>query len=223
MPRHRVGRIEDHAYLGNMRTGALVDRDGGVAWMGLPRFDSKAHFASILGTEDHGLWRIGPAVPDGAAPGADQRRYLDDTLILESLWVTKAGTVKVLDFMPPTGEAAQLVRIVQGVSGRVAMRSVLRARTGYGRTTPQLVFDGRRVSASLDEGRLWLDADVHHYGHGGDLLSDFAVSEGEQVAFALSWQSDHDTPPPLPAPAALLRQTTRFWTPAPAAKRPSAP
>nr|WP_267905309.1 glycoside hydrolase family 15 protein [Streptomyces marianii] len=207
-----MGRIEDHAYLGNMRTGALVDRDGSIAWMGLPRFDSKAHFTSILGTEKHGLWRIGPVGPDGATPAADRRRYLDDTLILESVWTTEAGTVRVLDFMPTTGDAAQLVRIVQGVAGRVAMRSVLRARTGYGRTTPQLVFGGRRVSARLDEGRFWLDADVHLGARGDDLLSEFAVSEGEQVAFTLSWQPDQTTPPPLPAPAALLRQTTDFWT-----------
>ncbi|MFC8438157.1 glycoside hydrolase family 15 protein [Streptomyces griseoincarnatus] len=212
LPRRLVGRIQDHAYLGNMRTGALVDRDGSIAWMGLPRFDSKAHFASILGTEEHGLWRIGPVGPDSAAPAADRRRYLGATLILESVWITKAGTIKVLDFMPPTGEAAQLVRIIQGVSGRVAMRSVLRARTGYGRTTPQLVADGRRTGADLDEGRLWLDADVPVGAREGDLVSQFTVSEGEQVAFTLSWHLDCDTPPPLPAPAELLRQTTEFWT-----------
>ncbi|MGW1815361.1 glycoside hydrolase family 15 protein [Streptomyces sp. NPDC002125] len=204
--------IQDHAYVGNMRTGALVGRDGRVSWMALPRFDSRAHFTSILGTEEHGLWRIGPVSPDGTAPAADRRRYLGDTLILESVWTTKAGTVKVLDFMPTTGEAAQLVRIVEGVAGSVTMHSVLRARTDYGRTTPQLVFSGRRVSARLDEGRLWLDADVHLGARGDDLFSQFTVSEGEQVAFTLSWQPDQTTPPPLPAPAALLRQTTAFWT-----------
>ncbi|MCZ0984449.1 glycoside hydrolase family 15 protein [Streptomyces sp. x-45] len=204
--------IQDHAYVGNMRTGALVGRDGRVSWMALPRFDSRAHFTSILGTEEHGLWRIGPISPDGTTPAADRRRYLDNTLILESVWTTEAGTVKVLDFMPTTGEAAQLVRIVEGVAGRVTMHSVLRARTDYGRTTPQLVFSGRRVSATLDEGRLWLDADVHLGARGDDLFSQFTVSEGEQVAFTLSWQPDQTTPPPLPAPAALLRQTTAFWT-----------
>ncbi len=212
LSRRRVGRIQDHAYLGNMRTGALLDGDGSVAWMALPRFDSKAHFASILGTEEHGLWRIGPVAPDDAAPAADRRRYLGDSLVLESVWNTKAGTIKVLDFMPPTGEAAQLVRIIQGVSGRVTMRSVLRARTGYGHTTPQLVADCRRAAADLDEGRLWLDADVPVGTREGDLVSQFTVSEGEQVAFTLSWQPDCDTPPPLPTPADLLRQTTDFWT-----------
>ncbi|MGC4916343.1 glycoside hydrolase family 15 protein [Streptomyces albogriseolus] len=204
--------IQDHAYVGNMRTGALVGRDGRVSWMALPRFDSRAHFTSILGTEQHGLWRIGPVSPDGTAPAADRRRYLDDTLILESVWTTEAGTVKVLDFMPTTGEAAQLVRIVEGVAGRVTMNSVLRARTDYGRTTPQLVFCGRRVSASLDEGRLWLDADVHLGARGEDLFSQFTVAQGEQVAFTLSWQPDQTTPPPLPAPDVLLRQTMDFWT-----------
>ncbi|MGW6202251.1 glycoside hydrolase family 15 protein [Streptomyces sp. NPDC055089] len=208
----RKGRIEDHAFLGNMRTGALVDRDCSIAWMGLPRFDSRTHFTSILGTEEHGLWRIGLAGSDAVVPAADRRHYLDDTLILESFWTTEDGTVKVIDFMPTTGEAAQLVRIVQGVSGSVAMRSVLRLRTGYGRTAPQLDFGGGRVRAGLDEGELWLDADVHLCAHEGDLLSQFTVSEGEQVAFTLSWQPDQTTPPPLPAPAALLRQTADFWT-----------
>ncbi|MGZ2358476.1 glycoside hydrolase family 15 protein [Streptomyces sp. 372A] len=195
-----------------MRTGALISRNGGVSLMALPRFDSRTHFTSVLGTEEHGLWRIGPVSPDGTTPAADRRRYLDDTLVLESFWTTDAGTVKVLDFMPTTGEAAQLVRIVEGVAGRVTMRSLLRARTNYGRTTPQLVFRERRVSASLDEGRLWLDAGAPLCTSGGDVVSQFTVSEGEQVAFTLSWQSDQSAPPPLPAPAALLQQTTAFWT-----------
>lgn len=213
-PVRRAGRIEDHAFLGNMRTGALVDRDGTITWMGLPRFDSPAHFTSILGTQEHGLWLIGPAGPDTVAPAADRRTYLGHTLILESSWTTEDGTATVIDFMPTTGEAAQLVRIVQGVAGRVVMHSLLRARTGYGRTPPDLVFDGPRVSAGLDQGRIWIDADVPLHADGDDLLSQFTVSAGEQVAFTLSWQPDKspNSPPPVPEPAALLRQTAEFWT-----------
>ncbi|MFE6977169.1 glycoside hydrolase family 15 protein [Streptomyces sp. NPDC057682] len=213
-PLRRAGRIEDHAFLGNMRTGALVDRDGAVAWMGLPRFDSPAHFASILGTQQHGLWRIGPAGPVTVARVAGRRTYLGHTLILESSWTTEEGTATVIDFMPTTGEAAQLVRIVQGVAGRVVMQSLLRVRTGYGRTSPDLVFDGPRVSAGLDEGRIWIDADVPLHADGDDLLSQFTVSAGEQVAFTLSWQPDKSpkNPPPVPDSAALLRQTAEFWT-----------
>ncbi|MFD7861391.1 glycoside hydrolase family 15 protein [Streptomyces sp. NPDC059783] len=210
-PVRRAGRIEDHAFLGNMRTGALVDRDGTITWMGLPRFDSPAHFTSILGTQEHGLWLIGPAGPDTVAPAADRRTYLGHTLILESSWTTEDGTARVIDFMPTTGEAAQLVRIVQGVAGRVVMQSLLRARTGYGRTPPDLVFVGPRVSAGLDQGRIWIDADVPLHADGGDLLSQFTVSAGEQVAFALSWRPDNSLPS-LPDSAALLRQTAEFWT-----------
>ncbi|MFI9210326.1 glycoside hydrolase family 15 protein [Streptomyces sp. NPDC053253] len=211
-PLRRVGRIEDHGFIGNMRTAALVDRDGGIDWMGLPRFDSPAHFTSLLGTEKHGLWRIGPAGADGAAPAAaDRRRYLDGTLILESTWITTTGTVQVLDFMPATGEAPQLVRLVRGVSGRVPMRSLLRARPGYGIRVPRIEVDGRRASADLGDGRLWLDTSAPTREAGGDLWSEFTVSANERVVFTLSWEQGHDTPPPLPDATGLMKATADFW------------
>lgn len=97
-----AGRIEDYALIGDMQTAALVCRDGSVDWLCLPRFDSHAVFAGLLGTEEHGFWRIGPAGPDGSTPpAADRRRYRGDSLVLESEWDTRQGTVRVTDFMPP--------------------------------------------------------------------------------------------------------------------------
>ncbi|MFD9052755.1 glycoside hydrolase family 15 protein [Streptomyces zaomyceticus] len=210
--RRRAGRIEDHGMVGNMRSATLIDRDGTADWMGLPRFDSPAHFTSVLGTEEHGLWRVGPAGADGAAPAvADRRRYLDGTLILESTFITPDGTVQLLDFMPPDGEAPQLVRIVRGVSGRVPMRSLLRARPGHGSREPRLSVQGRRASIDLGDGRLWLDTPAPTVEADGDLRSEFTVSEREDVAFTLSWDHGHDAPPPLPDAAGLMKGTADFW------------
>ncbi|MGW4160064.1 glycoside hydrolase family 15 protein [Streptomyces sp. NPDC004788] len=209
----RAGRIEDHGLVGNGRTGALVDRDGSIDWMCLPRFDSAAAFTALLGSENHGMWRIGPAGPHGTAPAADGRRYLDGTLILESTWITSSGTVQLLDFMPFTekDDVTQLVRIVKGVSGRVPMRSILRARPGYGRAVPRLDIVGRRANVGLGDGHLWLDTDVPTRASGGDLISEFSVAKDEQLAFALAWQPGGNEPPPLPAPEGLLKQTEDFW------------
>ncbi|PZT75281.1 glycoside hydrolase family 15 protein [Streptomyces sp. AC1-42W] len=181
--------------------------------MCLPRFDSAAAFTALLGSENHGMWRIGPAGPHGTAPAADGRRYLDGTLILESTWITPSGTVQLLDFMPFTekDDVTQLVRIVKGVSGRVPMRSVLRARPGYGRAVPRLDIAGRRTNVGLGDGRLWLGTDARTRVSGGDLISEFSVVKDEQLAFTIAWQPGGDEPPPLPALEGLLKQTADFW------------
>ncbi|MFF2777112.1 glycoside hydrolase family 15 protein [Streptomyces sp. NPDC058052] len=215
IPHHprRAGRIEDHGLVGNGRTSALVDRDGNIDWMCLPRFDSAAAFTALLGSENHGMWLIGPAGPHGTAPAADGQRYLDGTLILESTWITPSGTIQLLDFMPFAEEddVTQLVRIVKGVSGRVPMRSILRARPGYGRAVPRLDIAGRRANVGLGEGRLWLDTDARTRASGGDLISEFSVAKDEQLAFTLAWQPGGHEPPPLPAPGGLLKQSEDFW------------
>lgn len=205
-------RIEDHGLIGNLRTAALVDRRGSIDWMCVPRFDSPAVFANLLGSEEHGMWTFGPVGLGGAAPEVDRRRYLDGTLILESTWLTPAGTVQLLDFMPVGEETAQLVRIVRGVSGCVPMRSLLRARPGYGCRMPDLASDGVRASIDLGLGGLWLDAPtpVRIRTDSGDLSSEFTLSEGETLAFSLSWQPGTDAPA-VPDGDRLLKQTQTFW------------
>src|SRR5215475_3231410 len=111
------GRIEDYALVGDLQTAALVGRDGSIDWLCLPRFDSPACFAALLHDDTAGYWRLAPV---GAGP-ATRRRYRGDSLVLESEWSTPDGTVRVVDCMPPRGEAADVVRVVEGVSGRVAM------------------------------------------------------------------------------------------------------
>ncbi|MEO3975465.1 glycoside hydrolase family 15 protein [Streptomyces sp. CAU 1734] len=207
-----AGRIEDYALIGDMQTAALVCRDGTVDWLCLPRFDSHAVFAGLLGTEEHGFWRLGPAHPEHAEPrAADRRRYRGDSLILESEWDTPRGTVRVIDFMPPRDGAPQLIRIVEGVSGRVPMRSALRMRFSYGRITPWVhKVDGRTVAVAGPDS-VWLDTEVDTYGENLTTYSDFTVSPGERIAFTISWEPSHRTPPALPEPEASLEATADFW------------
>ncbi|MFF9633603.1 glycoside hydrolase family 15 protein [Streptomyces bacillaris] len=207
-----AGRIEDYALIGDMQTAALVCRDGTADWLCLPRFDSHAVFAGLLGTEEHGFWRLSPARPEGTEPlPADRRRYRGDSLILESEWDTPRGTVRVTDFMPPRDGAPQLIRIVEGVSGRVPMRSELRMRFSYGRVTPWVhKVDGRTVAVAGPDS-VWLDTQADTYGENLTTYSDFTVGPGDRVAFTISWQPSHREPPAHPDPEGSLEATELFW------------
>ena len=125
-------RIEDYAVVGDTQTAGLIGKDGSVDWLCFPRFDSGAMFAALLGTEEHGRWLIAPAGDVRAV----RRRYRGDSLVLETEFDTDEGTVRLVDFMPPRGEAPDLVRIVEGVRGRVRMRMELRDRFDYGHVVP---------------------------------------------------------------------------------------
>lgn len=208
-----AGRIEDYALIGDMQTAALIGRDGSADWLCLPRFDSHAVFAALLGTEEHGHWRIGPAAGDGGEPSpADRRRYRGDSLVLESEWDTEEGTVRIIDFMPPREQhAPQLVRIVEGVSGRVPMRSALRMRFSYGWVVPWVRrIDGRTVAVAGPDS-VWHDSDVETYGEELTTYSDFTVAPGERVSFTISWEGSHKPPPPLPDAEEALAATEDFW------------
>ncbi|MEV5599467.1 glycoside hydrolase family 15 protein [Streptomyces sp. NPDC052496] len=210
---HVAGRIEDYALIGDMQTAALVCRDGTVDWLCLPRFDSPAVFAGLLGTEENGFWRLGPAhSPEGGPVPADRRRYRGDSLVLESEWDTPRGTVRVIDFMPPREDATpQLIRIVEGVSGRVPMRSALRMRFSYGWVVPWVHKVDERTVAVAGPDSVWLDTDAETYGKDLTTYADFTVGPGERIAFTISWQPSHSRPPHVPEPEAALEATEDFW------------
>src|SRR5215213_2233343 len=157
-----VSRIEDYALIGDLQTCALVARDGSIDWMCVPRFDSPACFAALLGTPEHGRWRIAPA----DAIRDMQRCYRDDTLILETTFTTDSGRVRVIDFMPMRTEAIDLVRIVEGVEGRVSMRMDFALRFDYGSIVPwvRAIDGGIRAVAGPDT--VYLRADVPLHGEG---------------------------------------------------------
>ncbi|MFI1355332.1 glycoside hydrolase family 15 protein [Streptomyces sp. NPDC020898] len=207
-----AGRIEDYALIGDMQTASLVCRDGTIDWLCLPRFDSHAVFAGILGTEEHGFWRLGPAhAADAPPPMAARRRYRGDSLILESEWDTPRGTVRVTDFMPPRDGAPQLIRIVEGVSGRVPMRSALRMRFSYGRVVPWVHKHEGRTVAVAGPDSVWFDTTAETYGKALTTYADFTVAPGDRIAFTISWEPSHKQPPALPEPEQSLEATEDFW------------
>ncbi|MGW4801255.1 glycoside hydrolase family 15 protein, partial [Nonomuraea sp. NPDC004297] len=201
-------RIEDYALIGDMQTAALVGRDGSIDWLCLPRFDSAACFAALLDEPRAGRWLLAPA--DGTA--RCERRYRPDTLVLESTWQADGGCVRVLDFMPPRGEAPDVVRIVEGVHGRVEMRTELALRFDYGRVVPWTRYDGGELAAVAGPDSAWLDAPVPLDSHAGTATSGFAVAAGDRLPFVLTWQQSW-----LPRPARVdafiaLDDTESAWT-----------
>ncbi|MFE0774284.1 glycoside hydrolase family 15 protein [Streptomyces sp. NPDC058861] len=212
-PAVRAPRIEDYALVGDLQTAALICRDGSVDWNCLPRFDSAAVFAGLLGTDEHGSWKIGPAVPAGVpAPYADRCRYMGDSLIVESEWDTATGTVRVIDFMPPRdGHGPQLIRIVEGVTGTVEMASTLAPRFDYGRWVPWVYNRNGRTAAVSGPDALWLDTSVPGEEKDGAVHHRFTITAGTWVAFTMGWQPSHAPAPEVPDAEAALKETVAFW------------
>ncbi|TDD96387.1 glycoside hydrolase family 15 protein [Jiangella asiatica] len=203
-----TGLIEDHGIIGDLHTAGLVDRDGTIDWLCLPRFDSAACFASLLGTARNGFWRIAPA--GGGA--ADRRGYRGDTLILEHVWDTPTGSVKVIDLMPPSTGQHDVVRIIEGLTGRVAMHSELRLRFDYGRSVPWMHRTDGMIVGVAGPDSVALHCEVPTYGRALTTHSDFTVEAGQQVSFVLAWGPSH-RPPAEPAdPRRALDETEAFWT-----------
>ena len=124
--------LEAYALIGDTYSAALVGNDGSIDWLCWPRFDSDACFAALLGSESHGRWRLAPSVPVRSV----RRRYRPGTLVLETDFECAEGSVRVIDFMPVRNSEPDIVRIVQGLEGRVPMRMEASLRFGYGDRTP---------------------------------------------------------------------------------------
>src|SRR3954469_3297539 len=200
-------RIEDYALIGDCETAALVGRDGSIDWLCFPRFDSGACFAALLGAPEHGRWLLAPS-----GGGTPTRRYLHDTMVLETTWRTSEGSVRVLDFMPPRGKAPDVVRIVEGVSGRVHIRSELVIRFDYGRIVPwvQHVEPDTRVAIAGPDA-ICFRTPAHTFGENMRTISELTIDEGERVAFVLTWFPSHDEPPGRIDPELALTETETFW------------
>ena len=209
-PSYRKGyrvRIEDYAVVGDTQTAALVGRDGSIDWLCLPRFDSGACFAALLGTPDHGRWLLAPV---GGAP-ATTRHYRGHSLVLETTFRTPEGEVRVVDCMPPRQRDPDVVRVVEGVAGRVAMRMELVVRFDYGRSVPWVRKADGRLSAVAGPDAVVLDTPVTTGGEGLRTVAEFEVAAGDRVPFVLEWHPSHERPGPPVDAARAVADTCRWW------------
>ena len=200
-------RIEDYALIGDCETAALVGRNGSIDWLCWPAFDSDACFAAILGTHKNGRWRIAPS---GDVTGTS-RRYLGDTLILETRFETKSGTIALIDFMPPRGKASDVVRLVRGIKGTVKMRMELVIRFGFGVDIPWVRRIDHSLMAIAGQDMTVLRTPVETRGVDLTTVSDFEVSAGETVPFVLTYGPSHLEPPAPVDPEIALQETETFW------------
>lgn len=200
-------RIEDYALIGDTQTAGLVGVNGSIDWMCLPRFDSGACFAALLGNESHGRWLLSPV----GRVRRVRRQYRAGTLILETEFETAEGTARLIDFMPPRDQAPDVVRIVEGVRGQVAMRMELVIRFDYGSIVPWV----RRVNGVLaaigGPDALYLHTPIETRGEGLTTVCEFQLSQGQRVPFVLLWQPSRREPPaPVEAEQALA-ETEAWW------------
>ena len=208
-------QIEDYAIIGDTKTAALVGRDGSVDWWCPERFDAQACFAALIGTAQNGFWRIAPKQGESRADGAPllctSRRYIPDTLVLETDFVTPTGKVRVTDFMPLPSYASQIVRVVEGISGSVEMRMDLVVRFGYGDIVPWVQQHDGMVEfvAGPDALALWTVVQTH--GEDMTTVSEFTIGAGQEISFVLSHFPSHARPPhPLDAGFSVAR-TAGWW------------
>lgn len=207
--------IEDYALLSDLQTGPLISRTGSVDWLCFPRFDSPSLFSSLLGSEDHGRWLLAPSGPEAVLA---ERRYVDSTFVLETIWETPTGLIRATDFMPVGHTGSSILRRVTGMAGSVQMHQELIIRPRYGTVVPWT----RRIQDGSGRGRMVLLAmagpdavslrgphlpEAHAHGHSGE----FAVGRGEVVDFELTWFPSHRPVPPAVDVDAALEQSIGYW------------
>jgi len=205
-----ASRIEDYAIIGDCHTAALIGRDGSIDWLCLPRFDSPSLFGALLGTEDHGQWRLAPLASDGTST----RAYLEDTFVLVTRWVTDGGEVEVTDLMPHGDSRADVVRRVRGIRGSVTMHVDLRIRFDYADALPWI----RQTPEFQDHALVGIAGPDAVIVRGPKLTAsdhvhtaDFEVAEGETVDLVMTWFRSHESPPdPCPVDD-HLEATVAWW------------
>lgn len=200
--------IEDYAIIGDTQTAALVARDGSIDWLCVPRFDSAAVFASLLGTHDHGRWKLAPA----GGIQRIERRYRDDTLVLETTFHTDGGVVRVIDCMPIRDKSVDVVRVIEGISGRVPVHMDLRMRFDYGSILPWVTRADGRLHATAGPDSMVLSTPAPIEGAGPATVADFVIGEGDSVPFVLSWYPSNETAPRARGGKDAVARTAAWWT-----------
>lgn len=200
--------IEDYALIGDTQTAALVGKNGSIDWLCVPRFDSGAVFAAMLGDRTNGRWQITPA----GGLRTIERRYIENTLVLETTFHTDDGVVRITDCMPIRGHSVDIVRLVEGVSGRVPMHMDMTIRFDYGSIVPWVGRAGdETLRAVAGPDAICLRTPVHTHGAGKATIADFVVEAGDKVPFVLVYHQSHsEVPRPLNAERAI-KETSRWW------------
>ena len=199
--------IEDYAFLSDLHSAALVGRDGSIDWLTFPRFDSGACFAALLGTPENGRWRIAPQ----ATPRSVERRYRNGSLVLETVFTTDDGEVAVIDCMPPRDDQLDVVRLVEGRRGRVAMQMELVIRFDYGWVVPWVRRTDGGLSAVAGPDALVLVTPVEVTGRGLTSVAEFTVGEGQMVPFQLVWHPSHEECHPVGDPRMMITRAEKWW------------
>ena len=200
--------LEDYGLIGDLEAAALVGRTGAMDWLCLPRFDSASCFSALLGDDRHGRWLVAPA----GEVRANSRRYRPGTLVLETDFETSEGAVRVIDFMPRrTQGPPRVMRIVEGLRGRVPMRMELSLRPDYGSIKPwiELASDGAIATAGPDAFRLStpLQLEVED----GTVIAEFVAVEGARERLTLTWHLSYEETPPVEDADSALARTEAWW------------
>src|SRR5215831_2949958 len=199
--------IEDYALIGNSRTAALVARNGSIDWLCVPRFDGRACFAALLGTSDHGRWLVAPR----AAARKVHRHYRDQTLVLETEFHTRDGVVRIVDCMSLWADRTDIIRVVEGVRGRVPMHMELVLRCGYGSVIPWVRRIDGALLATAGPDSLELRSAVEVRGKGFTTVASFAVERGQRIPLILTHYPSHERRPVPIDPDAAISATERAW------------
>jgi len=200
-------RIEDYALIGNTRTAALVGNNGSIDWLCMPRFDSGACFAALLGEPENGHWLIAPSNEVRKV----RRQYRGPTLVLGTEFETASGTVEIIDFMPIAERRDQVdvIRIVRGVRGTVPMHMEAVFRFDYGHIVPWVTKSGRGVRAIAGPDALKLKSPILMRGENMSTVSEFTIKEGESIPFTLTWYPSHEREPGQKHPTQALDETEK--------------
>jgi GH15 family glucan-1,4-alpha-glucosidase len=200
-------RLEDYGFIGDTETGALVGLDGSIDWFCAPRFDSAACFAALLGHEQNGHWRIRP---QGRIKRAGHA-YRGETLVLETIFETENGSVRLIDCMPPMSRHRRIVRVVEGIKGRIDMELKLVVRFDHGQTIPWVTRTEQGLTAVAGPNGVVLRSEVPTFGQDLSTRALFTVGEGERKSFVFSWYPSHEEVPGEIDPWKAVLDTEKHW------------
>jgi GH15 family glucan-1,4-alpha-glucosidase len=200
-------KLEDYALIGDCETAALVGKNGSIDWLCWPDFSSSACFASLVGTEENGYWKISPV----GRGWKSKRAYRGQSLILETTFESRHGAVRVIDFMPARQRNSDIVRLIEGVRGKVEMRMELALRFDYGRTVPWVTGTKDGIRAVAGPGQVLLHGSVAVHGEDLKTVANFEVGKGDREWFTLTYGDSTKATPRRIRPRAVLRETERLW------------